>query len=327
MKKTTCKRSWFILFCLILTATAVIACSGNKTKTHKIGIVNNAKILNDVILGFKQKLTQLGYIQGKHITYLYDGAVKEPEKLQSTANALATDVDLILTLTTTSTLIAKKAAVRTNVPVLFTTVTDPLGAGIVKSLSHPGENITGIALGAQEQRRLEWLVRIAPGIKKIYAPYNPLDPSPSLALETARQTAAKLKVELITQHVKNHQELDRAIENIPKDIDAIFLLPDSLVAAGSKKLNAAAVKLKIPVSSSTCEGVKNFGSLISFGIDLTAIGEQGARLADQILRGVPPSDIPVETAGLFLAINLKTANAIGLKIPDQILKEAQIIVR
>ena len=174
---------------------------------------------------------------------------------------------------------------------------------------------------------MEWLVRIAPAIKKIYIPYNPEDQSPVVALAAVRPVAVKLGVELITREMCNPEELKAAIENIPAEADAVFLLPDSLLSTRLPDLVAAATKLKLPVSGANVEVVKTFDVLSSYGFDQIIAGKQAARLADQILQGVKPADLPVETAEFYLAINLKVAKAIGLDIPDEILRQAELIVR
>jgi putative ABC transport system substrate-binding protein len=274
--------------------------------------------------GFKAGMAELGYIEGENITYIYDGATNSIDKLDSVAQDLvAADVDLILSITTSATQAAQRATVDTDIPVVFVPVTDPVGAGLVDSLRQPGGNITGVTFGIQEGRRLEWLVQIVPTIEQIYVPYNPEDRSAALALEMASETATELGVELITYETRNPEEVMAAIENIPEEADAIFLLPDSLTGAH----NAEFVELQLPTSGPNPIDTKRYGILTSYGMEVSASGKQAARLADQIFQGIKPADLPVETAEFFLAINLKTAEAIGLDIPDEILLQADIIVR
>jgi putative ABC transport system substrate-binding protein len=297
----------FIIAGLLLTA-----CGGGQ-ETYTIGVINLSPNQDVTVKGFQESMTELGYVEGKNITYIYEGATGNIDKLDSVAQSLvAADVDLILSITTPATQAAQRATAGTDIPVVFVPVTDPVGAGIVDSLRNPGGNITGITFGAQEARRLKWLIQVAPSIEQIYIPYNPEDQSAVLALETVREAATELDVELITREARN-----------PEEVDAIFLLPDSVVGAHTTEF----VELQLPTSAPNPKALETHGILTSYGWDQTAAGKQAAGLADQIFHGIKSADLPVETAEFYSAINLKTAEAIGLDIPDEILLQADIIVR
>jgi putative ABC transport system substrate-binding protein len=324
-KKSTC---YSILIGAVLLVMVLAACGNEKTKTYTVGVMNVTPTLDQSLEGFKEGMTQLGYIEGQNIRYVYDGPTTDMSKLSAAAQTLlAAKVDLILTITTPATIAAKQATTGTRLPVVFAIVTDPVGAGIVDSMQHPGGNITGVAFGIQEERRLEWLVRIAPGIRRIYAPFNPNDQSPVLALKMMRNAAAKLGVELITREVHDPETLNDAVLNIPAKADAVILLPDSLIGTRLPDLVMNANKHNLPTSVPNTMDVKNNHVLTSFGTDQHLCGKQSARLADQIFKGTKPADLPVEMAEFYLAINLKTAETIGLAIPDEILRQADIIIR
>ena len=233
------------------------------------------------------------------------------------------DVDLILSLTAPATKAAQKATAGTDIPVVFVPVTDPVGAGIVDSLKQPGGNITGVTFGVQEGRRLEWLIQVAPTIEQVYIPYNPEDQSAVLALEIVREAATKLGIELITREARNPEEITAAVENVPGEADAIFLLPDSVVGTRT----ADFVALQLPTSAANPGDLKTQDVLTSYGVEQIGSGKQAVRLADQIFKGVKPADLPVEMGESSLAVNLKAAEAIGLDIPDEILRQADIVVR
>jgi putative ABC transport system substrate-binding protein len=328
MKHNQPLKYWLIFVVLfIITGLSLAACD-NDQKTYTIGVINIVPALDNTLEGFKEGMTELGYTEGENITYIYEGATTDIDKLDSVAQGLvAAEVDLILSITTPATQAAQRATVDTDIPVVFVPVTDPVSAGLVDSLKQPGGNVTGITFGVQEGRRLEWLVQIVPTIEQIYIIYNPEDRSPVLALEILNETAATLGVELITREVRNSEEIMAAIENIPEEADAFFLLPDSLVSTRLTELLKAAAELQLPTSGANIEDVTAHGVLISYAMQQISAGKQAARLADQILRGTKPADLPVETAEFYLAINLKTAEAIGLDISDEILLQADIIVR
>jgi putative tryptophan/tyrosine transport system substrate-binding protein len=324
----TIKTIRLLLVVFLFLGMAVTACGNKKSKTYTVGVINVVPALDQSLVGFKEGMTELGYVEGENIRYLYNGPTTDMSKLSAAAQKLsAAKVDLILSITTPATKAVKQAAATTGTPVVFVVVTDPLGAGIVESMRHPGGNITGVAFGIQEPRRLEWLVRIAPKIRNIYVPFNPGDQSPVLALKMVRNAAEKLGVNLITREVHDSESLNDAVMNIPKKSNAVFLLPDSLMATRLADMVATANKHKLPISVSNIVTAKKYNILTAFGFDQHQYGKQGARLADQIFKGVRPADLPVETAEFYLAINLKIAGAIGLVIPDKILRQAKIIIR
>jgi putative ABC transport system substrate-binding protein len=313
---------WGVVLGLLLTA-----CGAGK-KNYTIGVINIVPALDSTLDGFKEGMAELGYIEGENITYIYEGATTDIDQLDLVAQGLVeANVDLILSITTPATQAAQRATTNTDIPVVFVPVTDPVSAGLVDSLRQPGGNITGVTFGIQEGRRLEWLVQIVPTIEQVYIVYNPDDPSPVLALEAASEVAAQLGVELITREVRSPEEITAAIENIPEEADAVFSMPDSLVSTRVSDLIEAATELELPTSGANTEDVKIRGVLTSYSMEQTSSGKQAARMADQIFQGIKPADLPVETAEFYLAINLRTAEAIGVDISDDILLQADIIVR
>jgi putative ABC transport system substrate-binding protein len=321
------ERHIIVMTVLVVLGSLLSACGAGGPEARTIGVISIVPNLVNTLEGFKEGMAELGYVEGENVTYLYEGATTDMHRLDSVAQALVeTDVDLILSITTPATRAAQRATAGTDIPVVFVPVTDPVGAGLVDSLRQPGGNTTGVTFGIQEGRRLEWLVRIVPTIEEIYVPYNPQDQSPVLALETLSEAATKLGIELITCEVRNPEEIMPAIENIPEEADAIFFLPDSLVATRMSDLIIAAVELQLPTSGANVEIVKD-GLLTSYGMEQISSGKQAARLADQIFQGVKPADLPIEMAEFYLAINLRTAEAIGLDISDEVLRQADIIVR
>jgi putative ABC transport system substrate-binding protein len=232
---------------------------------------------------------------------------------------------VILSISTPAAQAAQRATANTDIPLVFVPITDPVGAGLVKSFKQPGGNMTGVTLGFQEEERLKWLVHIAPTIEEIYIPYNPEDRSAVLALEIASATAADLGIELLTRETRNVEEITAAINNIPEEADAVFHLPDSLIIPHLVELIEAANTRKLPTSGPGDASI-HAGALMVYGIRHDATAKQAARLARQILSGIKPADLPVEIADFYLTINLKTAKAIGLDIPDEALRQADTII-
>jgi putative ABC transport system substrate-binding protein len=320
---------WTTFVLTVALSLPLTACGRTRPQeTYTVGVVNPSPHQEETWESFKEGMTELGYIEGENVTYLYEGATNSIDGLDSVAQGLVeADVDLILSITTPATQAAQRATAGTDIPVVFVPVTDPVGAGLVDSLRHPGGNITGVTFGSQEGRRLEWLMQVVPTIEQIYVPYNPEDRSAVLALETVSEAAEALGVELITREASTPEQIATAFENIPEEVDAIFFLPDSLVNTRVDDWLVIATKHKLPTSGPNLLAVES-GHLTAYGIDLAAAARQNAaRLADQILQGTKPADLPVETAEFYSAINLKTAEAIGVDISDEVLLQADIIIR
>jgi putative ABC transport system substrate-binding protein len=324
LKKTTC---YPILVGVVLLGMMLTACGDETNRTYTIGVVNPSPNQENTIKGFKEGMTGLGYVEGENVTYIYNGPIGA-DKLDAEAQTLVeAKVDLILSITTPATKAAQKATTETDIAVVFIPVTDPVGAGVVASLTKPGGNTTGVTSVTQEGKRLEWLLQVAPEIKQIYVVYNPEDSSPVLALNTVSETAAQLGVELLTREASTTEEAEAAFMNVPPEADAIFLLPGSLVNTRAADVYKIATELELPTSGPNIATV-NVGALTAYGVDLAAAArQQAARLADQIFKGARPADLPVEIAEFYLVINMKTAQAIGLTIPDEVLRQADIIVR
>ncbi len=324
------KRSFYFLLIISVLLTSIVmqSCRSEKPKIYTVGVINIVPDLDQTLTGFKEGMKELGYIEGKNIRYLYNGATTDMSRLSAVAQSIVTaGVDLILTMTTPATLAVKDATAGTGLPVVFAVVTDPLGAGIVKSMQSPGGNITGVTFGIQEARRLEWLVKIAPETRNIYVPFNSRDKSPVLALKAMNASASKLGVRLLTREFHDLKTLDHAVLNIPAEANAVFLLPDSLMGTRLQDIVKIVNIRKLPTSVSNITALREHDILTSFGFDQFVSGKQAARLAHEIFKGTRPADLPVETAEFFLCINLKTAKKIDLVITDEILRQADVIIR
>ena len=317
-----------VLALLVILSVLLTACGNTfgKKEMFKVGVLNLNPSLDSLVEGFKAGMVEQGYIDGQNVTYIYDGAVGDAAKLDAAAQKLVdADVDLILSITTPATQAAQRATAENGIPVVFGPVTDPVKAGVVQSLRSPGGNITGVSTYGSEVKRLQWEIVLKPEIKKIYVPYNP-DASSTASLAVTQETADQLGVQLITQEASTPEEVSAAVASMPEDIQAIFILSDGFTESQSPVLIQAAMDRRIPISTTNLDLMES-GVLLGFGHRPYNIGQQLARLGAQILAGTNPGDLPVETSEFFLVINLKTANAIGLDVPDTILSQANEIIR
>lgn len=290
-------------------------------------VVNHAAIADAALDGLRQGLTERGWRENQTIRFVYDGPQPALDRLRAQAqHRIGQGADLVVSLTTPAALVARDTAKAAGVPLLFAPASDPVAAGLVTSLTHPGQAVTGVTFALQEPLRLQWLKRLVPDLRVVWIPYNYADPSPTAALVRLRQTAAKLDLTIETSDVRSAEDLPAALAAMPSTAGAIFIPTDAMLASQMDVFLATAWAHGLPVSSPHRGGVVQ-GALFSYGFDLVALGRQAARLADQILQGTPATDLPIEAADMDLAINLATANRLGLSIPDDVLRHAIVLDR
>lgn len=315
------------VICLMLAGLLLTACDGaTPAKTYTIGVLNYVPALEQVFEGFKARMAELGHVEGKTVTYIYHGALEpDPQVVEREVKRLLDQkVDLFLTLGTRPTLTAKKAVEGTNIPVVFAPVVMPVKEGIVESLGRPGGNVTGVQNGDTIPKALEWLHNLVPQATQVYVIYHAEDRVSHTAIKPLPETAASLGIELVRTEVHSLEEARAALETLPKEA-AIFLVPTPNLQPISTLIEAA-VQRRIVVGATNHSRLEE-GAVVSYAGSLFAMGQQAARLVDQIRKGTRPTDLPVETAEYFLRINLKAATAIGLDIPDEILRQANSVVR
>ena len=313
----------FLLMIMMISIPFVLAACQQEDKPIQVGVVNFLPAMDKVLDGFKDSMTDFGYEEGSEIIYLYDGPAASTGDLPAIAKELAdADVDLILAFSTVSASATKTATEGTNIPVIFAPVTDPEGSGLIG----PGSNLTGVTNGGSDRKRLEWMVHIVPDVQVVYIPYNP-NSSALSALAEVKETAEELGLTIIERQVEDRAEIIEAVNEIPDEVDAIFLLPDIVTVAEVPIFYEATLSKGIPIVGVETASVEQ-GALFSFGLDFEEVGHQAAGMADQILKGnSTASELPVEPTDFFLDINLATANIIGLEIPDQVLEQARNIYR
>jgi putative ABC transport system substrate-binding protein len=311
---------------LLLVALLLAACGAAPPKSYTIGVVNFSPALDPVFDGFKAGMTEAGYVEGENVTYIYGGAVGSIDALDpAIAELMGKQVDLILSLSTPATQKIKQATAGKSIPVVFGPVTDPVGSEIVTSLKNPGGNLTGVQNRGSIAKGLYWLQEMAPGTTRLYVPHNPDDSSSVQGLEELREAATNLNMELEVVEVNTEEALIAALESIPEETDAIFMLPSGFFSARTAIFVEAASAHMLPLQSVAPQAQN--GVLMSYGHNYFQMGKQLSRLADQILNGTAPANLPVEVADFYLNINLKSAQAIDLDIPDDVLAQADTIIR
>lgn len=324
--KRSVSKVWLSITSLVIFSLLLTACGSAPTpKTYTIGMLREGPFLDSIFDGFKAAMTDLGYVEGKNIKYVYhaptgNDAAKAENEVKSLLNE---KVDLLLTMGNASTRATKKMIEGSNTPVVFVPFVNPVEAGIVASIAHPGGNLTGIQAIDNGPQVLEWLLKIAPNTKQIYAPYSPKDAVALTTVKSLPDVAKQLGVKLILDPVTSKEQEIAAIKALPKDA-AIFFVPSPTLNPSSAEMKKLALELGIP---SGMRDPDPTDVVFTHTTDATALGKQAAILVDKIFKGAKPSDLPVETPDFILIINLKTAKAIGLNIPDEILQQAKQVIR
>lgn len=325
-----------LVIALLTSLLGLVGCQRNELSGAKstpaaprvIAMVQLTEVDRKTVAGFQEGMAKLGYQEGKNVIYLSAPPAGSVDKLEGITRAhLAKNPDLFFVSSTPATQAVKRLTESSRKPpVVFAPVNDPLGAGIVADLKYPGGHITGIRLPLGDDLRLQWLVRIAPQVRRVFLPYSADDKSALTSVQQATEAAAKLGLELVKYPIPAGRTVSSAIAAIPADVGAIFLPRDSRVEAAITEFIAVAEARRLPIVAPSLNQVEA-GALFSYGFSHRDIGRQAARLADQILKGVAAGDLPVEMAENSLSINLATARKLGMHIPDDILLQAEHVIR
>jgi putative ABC transport system substrate-binding protein len=277
----------------------------------------------------KQRLQELGYIEGRNLIFDYRSVEGQADRLpQLAADVVRTNPDVLVTGPGTLTVKAAQAATAT-IPIVFSSIGDPIGAGIITSLNRPGANITGVTIQASEigSKRLQVLRELIPGIRIVAVVMNPDTPFSALALQELRVAADTGGQVLEVFEVRIANKLAVGLEAaVRAGATGLITIEDPFLASLRREIVDLAAKLRLP----TIYGSRQFveaGGLISYGTDIRQIVRRAAEIVDKILKGTKPGDIPVEQPTKFeLVINVKTAKTLGLEVPPLLLAVADEVI-
>lgn len=318
------------LFVLFFALSLILSsCGASKPQSYTVGVIVEINWLSPIVDHFKSTMTELGYVEGENITYLYNPEVG-PDQAAFDAEAqrlMEQKVDIFFTVGTLTTKAAKKAVEGTDIPVVFTPVINPVEEGVVASIANPGGNVTGVQIVDRSAKALEWALKIAPDTKYVYIPHNPADTITMMVLQGITDSLPQFKVELAPgSEVNSIDEMLAAVETLPEDTIIFLPSPLSSLEPGLEQLSEAAKKQGVPVFGSNRGGSALY--LVSdYTVTFAGEAEQGAAMVNRILKGASPAETPVETADSFLFINLNAAQAYGVTISDEIIKQANTIIR
>jgi len=295
-------------------------------KVYRIGYLTAGSGVEEV---FRQALRQLGYVEGQNIVIEGRFAERKLERLPDLAAELVRlKVDVIVTITTPAAQAAKNATA--TIPVVMAGSADPVELGLVASLARPGENISGITDQAIEliPKRLELLKESVPKASRVAVVWNSADRAMTLRYRQVEAAAQALGVRVQPFGVRDPSDFDGAFSAMNRERpDAIFIISDALTNIHRKRVLDFAATNRLPAMYEDNRYV-NDGGLMSYGPSFSDMWPRAAYYVDKILKGARPGDLPVEQpTRYYLIINLKTAKALGLRIPQSVLIRADQVIQ
>ena len=325
------RRSFFRALGVVLATRASSALAQESARIATVGFLlpTTGPDYDPMLAILRGKLAELGYVEGQNIRFEYRGAYGQVDRLPSlTEELLHLNVDVIVAVATPEVQAAQQAT--RNIPIVMVAVVDPVASRFVASLARPGGNITGLSLMSAELsgKRLALLKEVVPGVSRVAILWNPTNPSNVLQLGATKAAAQALGVQLQPLEVRGPQDLESAFQAATRArAGALIALDDPLIIAHRTRIVALAAKNRLPAMYGLT-GYAKTGGLITYGPNIPDLYQQAAVFVGKILKGAKPADLPVEQPTKFeLVINLKTARALGLKIPDSILVQADEVIQ
>ena len=314
-----------------LLAAPLAAETQQAGKVYRIGVLEPTSMaLNAANLdAFRKGLRELGYVEGRNMMIEYRSADGRSERFPDLAAELVRlKVDVILTRGTPAVMAAKNAT--GTIPVVMAASGDPVLSGVVSSLARPGGNVTGLSAVVVEVsgKRLELIREVAPGVSRVAALFNMSNPNDALQWKETETAAPTLRVQLQLLDVRKPGDFAGAFDAAVKGrAGALFVGLDALTWANHRPIVELAAKHRLPAIYGGREFV-NAGGLIAYGVSYPHLYRRAASYVDKILKGAKPADLPVEQPTKFeLVINLKTAKALGLTIPQSLLGRADEVIQ
>jgi len=313
---------------------APLAAGTQAAAVARIGLLSlDVSASPHVLEPFLQGLRDLGYIEGRNVVIEYRDAEGNPERLPALAAELvALKVDVIFATGTPHAMAAKQAT--RTVPIVFLGATDPVADGLVTSLARPGGNVTGLSTSAAPEivgKRLELLTQAVPGLSRVAILWQrggQGERTNKDLLTEAEVAGRALRVRLQFVEVRGPADIDRAFSDMTSaGAGALIVLTSTMFISERTRLVDLAAKHRLPAAYPWREGV-DAGGLMSYGPNIADLFRRAATYVDKILRGAKPADLPVEQPTKFeLVINLKTAKALGLTIPQSLLLRADQVIQ
>jgi putative tryptophan/tyrosine transport system substrate-binding protein len=274
-----------------------------------------------------QRLRELGWIEGRNIAIVYRWAEGHAERYDEIAAELVQlRVDVIVTSSTPTVIAAKHAT--SVIPIVFASVGDPLGSGLVASLARPGGNVTGLSLQQTDTaaKRLGLLRECVPALHRLAILINSDNPADRLDMREVQTAASALGLDLVISDLRRSEDIFLAFAALKGHVDALYVVPDPLTNSHRVRIITLAQDARLPTMWYFREHVEA-GGLMSYGANNPHLFRRAADYVDKILRGAKPADLPVEQPTKFdFVINLTTAKVLGLTVPQSLLATADEVI-
>jgi putative tryptophan/tyrosine transport system substrate-binding protein len=277
-------------------------------------------------IAFEQRLRELGWNEGRNIALVFRWAEGRSERYaEISSEFIRLNVDVIVTVGGAA-LVAKQMT--SSIPIVFAVAADPLGSGLVSSLARPGGNATGLSVQFTDTtgKRLELLRELVPGLRMLAVMANAGYPAAMLEVKDVQAVAQRIGLDLVILEIQRAGDIAPAFESLNGRAGALYVVSDSLVDTNGIRINSLALAMRLPTIYSYREQVER-GGLMSYGANFPDMFRRAGDYVDKILRGAKPAELPVEQPTKFdLVINLTSAKALGLTVPDTLLARADEVI-
>jgi ABC-type uncharacterized transport system substrate-binding protein len=276
---------------------------------------------------FVKRLDQLSWVADRTVMIKYEWAEGHKERFaEIVAEFVRLNVDVIFVQGTDGVIAAKEAT--SVIPIVFVQVSDPVGSGVVASLARPGGNVTGLSNQNNDiaGKRIELLREVVPHLRRLAILVHAHNPGSVLEMQNAQTAARTLTLEVVKLEVEQAQDISPAVVTVKDRADALYVCGSELLSTNRTRISELALGAQLPTSFDSSEAVKA-GGLMSYGPSGPDVFRRAAEMVDKILRGTKPADIPVEQPTKFeLVINLRTAKALGLSVPQTLRSTADEVI-
>ena len=323
------RRRGFITLLGGAAARPLTAHAEQSAKLPTIGFLGTSTPLamSQWIAAFVQRLRELGWIEGRTVAFEYRWAEGRSERMaEIAAEFVRLKVDIIVTYATPPVVAAKQATA--VIPIVSAVMGDAVGTGLVASLARPGGNVTGLSILTPDLagKRLELLREVAPGVRRLAFLANISNPITAPEMGQVQAAAGTLGLDVIALEIRRHEDIVPAFETLKGRAQALYVAGDPLVLSHRVRINTLSLVAQLPAIYNSREYVEA-GGLMSYGVNWPDLFRRTAEYVDKILRGAKPADLPVEQPNKFdLVINLTTAKALGLTIPEAFLLRADEVI-
>jgi putative ABC transport system substrate-binding protein len=314
---------------LVPLAFPVSAFAQRQAKLPVIGFLGatTPTVWSPFVAAFLGRLRELGWVDGRNMTIEYRWAEGRDERYaEHTAEFVRRGVNVIVTSGTGPTLSVMQST--KDIPIVFAAAGDPVGTGIVASLARPGGNVTGLSNQQTDLagNRLELLREVIPGLKRVAVMGNVNVPNVTLEMNEVQNVAPRLGIEVRRLEVHKTEDIVPGIEALAGKVQALYVCTDPLITTHTVRINTLALTEKLPTMYAFREYVRQ-GGMMSYGPNFPDLFRRAGDFVDKILKGAKPADIPVEQPVKFdLIVNLTTAKALGLAIPEVFLVRANEVI-